>query len=76
MDYGEAENAEQISDLRIEFLQQQTFKNLFTMAMAGGLHSKHVKRMIFGYPTFASDLSYAGSFHPGPTPSGSMLHPL
>ncbi len=32
--------------------------NLFTMAMAGGLHSKDVKGMIFGYPTYASDISY------------------
>ena len=32
--------------------------NLFTMAMAGGLHSKDIKGMIFGYPTFASDMGY------------------
>ncbi len=32
--------------------------NLFTMAMAGGLHSQDVKEMIFGYPTYASDMSY------------------
>ncbi len=32
--------------------------NLFTMAMAGGLQSKDIKGMIFGYPTYASDMSY------------------
>jgi len=32
--------------------------NLFTMAMAGGLHSEDIKGMIFGYPTYASDISY------------------
>ncbi len=32
--------------------------NLFTMAMAGGLQSQDIKRMIFGYPTYASDISY------------------
>jgi len=28
------------------------------MAMAGGLRSKNIKGMIFGYPTFASDMGY------------------
>ncbi|MDA2924716.1 NAD(P)/FAD-dependent oxidoreductase [Acidobacteria bacterium AH-259-L09] len=32
--------------------------NLFTMAIAAGLKSKDIKGMIFGYPTFASDISY------------------
>ncbi len=32
--------------------------NLFTMAMAGGLHSQDIKGMIFGFPTYASDISY------------------
>ncbi|MCZ6878243.1 MAG: NAD(P)/FAD-dependent oxidoreductase [Acidobacteria bacterium] len=32
--------------------------NLFTMAMAGGLHSQEIKEMIFGFPTYASDISF------------------
>ncbi len=32
--------------------------NLFTMAMAGGLHSQDIKGMIFGFPTYASDIGY------------------
>jgi len=32
--------------------------NLFTIAMAGGLHSEDIQGMIFGYPTYASDISY------------------
>ena len=32
--------------------------NLFTMAIGRGMTSKEIKAMIFGYPTFASDMGY------------------
>ena len=32
--------------------------NLFTMAIGRGMSSKDIKAMIFGYPTFASDMGY------------------
>ncbi len=32
--------------------------NLFTMAMGRGMNAKDIKEMIFGYPTFASDMGY------------------
>jgi glutathione reductase (NADPH) len=32
--------------------------NLFTMAIGQGMNAKDIKAVIFGYPTFASDMGY------------------
>lgn len=34
--------------------------NLFTMAMRSSMNAKDIKKIIFAYPTYASDMGYYG----------------